>query len=224
MNEITVTGLILSVMPIGEYDRRTEILTDSLGRISAFARGARKPGSSLVSVTRVFAFGTFHLYQGKSSYSINSAEISDYFDAFASDLECTGYGFYFLELARYFSRENVEASDMLKLLFYSLKALERTGIPKGLIRRIYELKMLHLSGLCPSAERLAAADAVYAFAKGISGSCLKAFRYVTQTRIEKLFTFRLSPDVQSEFDGIVQHLLKQSVDREFRSEQFLEIL
>ena len=73
MNTITVRGMILSSMPIGEYDRRLEILTDSLGRISAFARGARKPSSALVSATRVFAFGEFDLYEGRSSYNINAA-------------------------------------------------------------------------------------------------------------------------------------------------------
>ena len=65
MNTITVRGMVLSSMPIGEYDRRLEILTDSLGRISAFARGARKPSSALVSASRVFAFGEFDLYEGR---------------------------------------------------------------------------------------------------------------------------------------------------------------
>ena len=67
MNAIKVRGMVISVMPIGEYDRRLEILTDTLGRISAFARGARKPSSALVSASRVFAFGEFELYEGRSA-------------------------------------------------------------------------------------------------------------------------------------------------------------
>ncbi|MBQ1286000.1 MAG: recombination protein O N-terminal domain-containing protein, partial [Lachnospiraceae bacterium] len=67
-----VRGMVISSMPIGEYDRRLEILTDSMGRISAFARGARKPSSPLVSISRVFAFGEFDLYEGRNSYSVNA--------------------------------------------------------------------------------------------------------------------------------------------------------
>ncbi len=62
-------------MPIDEYDRRLEILTAQTGRISVFARGARRPSSSLLACTRVFAFGSFDVFRGKNSYSLNSADI-----------------------------------------------------------------------------------------------------------------------------------------------------
>ena len=224
MDEIKTPGIILSVMPIGEYDRRTELLSSQLGRISAFARGARKPGSSLVSVTIAFAFGEFSLLMGKSSYNIHSAQISTYFETLTQDLDKACYGFYFLEIARYFSRENVEASDMLKLIYYSLRALELDAVPEKLIRCIYELKMLHINGLCPTLERLASGTGIYSFAADMSGGCRKAFRYVTEAPVEKLFSFTLSEDVLKEFGYVTSHLLKQSTDREFKSAALLSEL
>ncbi|MBE6017783.1 MAG: DNA repair protein RecO, partial [Lachnospiraceae bacterium] len=35
MSNVSVNGIIISSMPIGEYDRRVEILTSDYGRISA---------------------------------------------------------------------------------------------------------------------------------------------------------------------------------------------
>lgn len=217
MNEIVVTGMVISVMPVGEYDRRVEILSSELGRITAFARGARKPGSQLVSATRSFSFGQFSLYQGKNSYTLMGASISNYFDKLVEDLDAACYGFYFLELAQYFSREGVESSEMLKLLYYSLKALSLTAVSNKLVRCIYELRMLAVNGLCPTLDRLMSGYGIYAFAANMSSSCQRAYAYVLEMPTEKLFTFKLSDECLEEYETIVRHLIRQSVDKKFKS-------
>ena len=222
MKEITTTGIVLSIMPMGEYDRRVELLSADLGRISAFARGARKPGSSLVSATRVFACGSFTLYQGKTSYSLQRASITDYFDELTRDIDITCYGFYFLELAQYFSRENVEASAMLKLLYYSLKALSLSSVPNRLVRCIYELKMLDINGLCPTEERISSGTGVYAFAEHMSSGCRKAYRHVLDSPVDRQFRFVLAEDILQEFAALVTQLIRQSVDRRFKSLPLIE--
>lgn len=214
--------MVLSVMPMGEYDRRVELLCSDLGRISAFARGARKPGSSLISVTRVFAFGTFKLYQGKSSYSLQSAHISRYFDELTANMDHIYFGFYFLEVAQYFTRENLQAGEELKLLYYSLRALDQEALNDFLVKSIYELKMLVLAGLCPPPERLTSPSGPYHFAKEISPGCLRALRHVIGMPVEKLYSFVLTPEVQEEFSNLVTKMMRFHVDKEFKSEKMLE--
>ena len=145
----TVTGMILSAMPVGEYDRRLVILTKEYGKITVFAKGARKPNSALIGVTRSFIFGTFEVYRGRESYTMYKASAKEYFENVVNDLNAVCYACYFAEIADYYGRENLDASEMINLLYITLKALGRGAVSHELIRFIYEIRMIAVNGECP---------------------------------------------------------------------------
>lgn len=144
-----VTGMVLSAMPVGDYDKRLIILTKETGKISAFAKGARRPNSALLACSQPFAFGEFTLYAGKSSYNIMSVEISNYFGELREDLSTLCYGFYFCEFADYLTKENNDEKNILKLLYQSLRALTKKTLDVPLIRAVFELKIMALNGETP---------------------------------------------------------------------------
>ena len=240
----TVTGMVLSAMPVGEYDRRLVILTREKGKISAFVRGARRPGNPQMAGSRPFSFGEFDLFEGRSSYTVSAMRIQNYFEELSLDFEAATYGCYFVEFADYYGRENIDGSEMIKLLYQSFRALMKESIPNGLVRRIFELRLMAINGeypnlfsciRCNSKENLHYIDfwkngLVCDSCKDTSGLMLLSeatvytMQYILTSPIEKLYTFTVKPEVLQEFAVIMDKEIAMYIDRKMKSLEILETL
>jgi DNA repair protein RecO (recombination protein O) len=153
VDQIILTGMVLEATPSGDYDRRLVILSKERGKIVAFARGARRQGSTLLACTQPFTLARFRMVEGRSAYNVTGFEGVRFFPELTQDVELTCYGSYMLELAEYMTIEGNDESEVLKLLYQSLRALTNQSIGPKLAKVIYELKMLYLNGEGPQTEQ-----------------------------------------------------------------------
>lgn len=209
-----VTGMIIKAVPIGEYDRRLVLLTKERGKITAFARGARKPNSRFVASTNLFCFGTFKLYAGRDSYTLSETEISNYFEDLRMDFEGAYYGMYFLEIADYYTRENNDEREMLKLLYQSLRAVSHPSLKNQLIRAIFEIKSVVINGEFPGIPS----------GKEYLDSTEFTIDYIVDSSIEKLYTFTVTEEVLDELRNIASWTRKHCLTGRFKSLEILETL
>lgn len=241
---VTVTGMILSATPIGESDKRVVILTKEKGKISAFAKGARKQNNPLMGVTNPFAFGEFMMYEGRTSYNIMQANISNYFMELSTDLEGAYYGFYFLEIADYYTKEYNDETPMLKLLYQTLRALSSQKIPRELVRYIFELKALVINGEYPEVFACAncgVKDRKVVFSSKNHGiiceeckmlatdgielneATLYTLQYIVSSPIEKLYQFTVSEEVLGKLRQVLKQYMSSQIDKKFKSLDILEM-
>lgn len=245
MDKVLVTGMVVSAMPVGEYDKRVVLLTKERGKVSAFSRGARRPNSTLLGATEPFVFGKFWLIEGRSAYTLVQAEIDNYFMELREDLSAAYYGFYFLEFAAYYARENEDCTQTLRLLVQTMRILCKKVIDNKLIRRIFELKLMTVNGEYPQVFECVKCgrSAPFAgFSVSLSGlvcpmckkyggtlletdeSTVYTMQYIISIGIEKLYTFTVSDAVLDRLSHIIDRHMARFVDKKFNSLAMLELL
>ncbi len=240
-----MTGIVLSCNPVGDYDRRLVIMTKELGKITVFARGSRRPNSSLIAVTQPFVFGKFDVYMSKRYINMQSAQVKNYFSELRSDFEKVSYGLYFLELVDYYIREEQSDINVLKLLYQSLRALMIKSIPDELVKCIFELKMIAYNGeiayptecvKCGKEEQLVG----FSFEKSgmvcsdcmsedvctmrLKKSTIYTIQYIVYSKIEKLYTFTLKDDIIKELSSFLKYYFEMNVEKKFKTLEMLSFI
>ena len=121
----------------------------------------------------------------------------------------------------------------------AIRALEKKTIPPPLIRRIYEIKIMAFYGLgmevfqcvrCGSRENLTgfqpSEGGIVCASCGkslypVSPSTLYTLQFILCSPVEKLYTFRVSQEVQKELEMIIKAFLRIHFQHEFKSQVFL---
>lgn len=247
-NQLVVSGIVLQVQQIGDYDRRVTILTKELGKIGAFARGVRKPGNPMLSYTQPCVFAEFSLYAGRDSYSINEVNVKNAFPELRYSLEKAYMGMYFCEVASYFAREGNDERALLNLLYVSLKALVGKVIEDSLVKAVFEMKVMCLNGEAPLLNECTIchgkdlSERYFSYVKrgAVCGKCAQgipvgdriklndsswyALWFIAVTPPEKLFSFRLTEEVLREICFLAEKYLLDNTNHNFAGLDMLKMM
>lgn len=208
-----VTGMVIGAFPCNEFDKRLTLLTREAGKITVFVKGAKRPNSRFAAID-LFVFGTFDLYVGRTSYNLENAEVLNYFEFLRTDITAAYYGMYFAELADYYTRENNDEALVLLLLYRALQGLKSDKLQNPFVRAVYELKLFVIEGELVPPEEF----------KIFNPDILTAVDYITNSSIEKLFSFSLKGDGIRELIDLANRERSKLVDRPMKSLEILEVM
>ncbi len=241
---MALTGMVLGAMPIGDYDKRLIILTNERGKITAFAKGARKQNSTLLASSQPLTLSEFKLYEGRNTYTVMEGNVINYFNELKKDLDIIYYAYYFSEFTEYFTRENNDEKETLKLLYQTFRALEKNTIDKILIRSIFELKIMAINGEYPQTFHCVKCSStqksnLFSFLGGgiiceeckkkandvirLNDSTIYTLQYIITSPIEKLYTFKVNDEVLYQLKKVMKRYLDIYVNKEFKSLGMIEM-
>jgi len=148
MRTYATKGIVLRRIDLGEKDRILTIYTRKHGKLSAVAKGSRRPGSKLGGASEPFTYSNMLLAVGRELDVLTQAEVKESFPSVRGDIVRIAYGVYTLELVDHFTDTREPNPDLFDTLLSTMYILE-SGTDPEITGRYFEIQLLTLLGYEP---------------------------------------------------------------------------
>jgi len=141
-------SIVLRRINLGETDKILTILTREKGKLSAVAKGARRPASRLAGATELFNYDRLLLAVGQNLDVVTQAEVRQSFPSLRRNLEKIAAASYLTELVDHFTEERLPHEEVFDLLLSGLYVLNSQE-EVGLLVASFSLQLLAAAGYTP---------------------------------------------------------------------------
>ena len=155
MKLIKVKGIVIRESTYKDNDKIITILTDSIGKVSVIAKGAKKTNSPYLASSQYLVYSEFVLYQNTGYFYLNSASVINTFYNLRVDLDKLQTVFELTKLINSVTDENQDCERILKLFLNTIYALDKIDKDKKLIVNAFKIKLFTLLGFAPRQDKCA---------------------------------------------------------------------
>ncbi len=242
---IRTQAIILKRQDLGEADRLLTLLTPNAGKLSAVAKGARKPNSAKTGHVELYTRADVLLHKGRDLDILVQAEVVEPFLPLREDLLRGAYAHYAVELLDRFTESGDDdlrrAFILLRDIFQRLCVEEELRLPI----RYYEMHLLDALGFRPellhcvvSREPILPQDQFFSAQDGgvvspeychlsahpmpISMNALKLLRHLQRSRYDTVRTLKVPPAVHDEAERVMLAYITYLLERRLQSVDFLK--
>ena len=207
MQNCECQAIVLRLTDYGEADRVVSLFTLEQGRISGFARGARKSRKRFGGALENFAHLRLQLTQRSSLATLAGADIVSIFPGIRTDLGSIGCAAYACELAERLTPEGEPNPRLFRLLTRYLERLDAAP-PFPSDRRFFTVNLLKVLGYQPDLEQAP-----------VPRQCAELLGRAMQTG--RFGAIDFGEEGLAQADGLLDRELAQLLDRPLRSLAFL---
>ncbi len=238
---LTTQGIVLRETNYKEADKILTVLTRDWGKRTVKARGCRRKNSKLTAASQLLVYSELTLFERGEFTTLTEADPLEQFWSVRQDLETLALASYFAEVAEASAQEGETCPELLSLLLNCLYALDTLKKPRALVKAVFELRLLCLTGYEPLLDACAVCGApeplrarlhlsqgvlCCAACRGqlgggvsmpLSPGALAAARYIVSGPPKKLFSFALAEESLRQLGQATEAFLMTQQERGFRT-------
>ncbi|WP_153733208.1 DNA repair protein RecO [Sporosarcina obsidiansis] len=239
-----IEGFIIKSIPYGETNKIVTIYTREAGKLTAMARGAKKPASRLAAITQTFTHGYFLIRASRGMGTLEQGELISSVRHIRSDLETTAYAGLVVELIDRLTETEQPNAGIFQLLQEAFHAMEEGYDPEA-ISLFVQWKMLPVAGIHPILHECAncgATEGEFAFSfQQIGFLCHRCFSvdpYIirlspTQIKLIRTFfsvpldqigTLTLKKTTKTFMEKLISTIYHEQIGIYLKSRKFIEQL
>ena len=203
-------ALVLRETAYKDNDKMLTVLTPGEGKLSVFARGARRRGSPHIASTQLLAHSEFTLFCSKERFTLDSSESIDLFFGLRQDIQRFTFGVYFAELLDAVCVGGLPCAEIFELALWGLNALGQARRPPELIKAAFELRLMALSGFEPDLDE-----------HPLTPGALDAMRHILTCECERLASFSLGERDAGVLSRICEQYVISQAEKTFASLDYL---
>jgi DNA repair protein RecO (recombination protein O) len=233
------TGLVLRETETKETDKILTVLTPDLGKIPLIARGARRRNSPLAASCQLLTYSELTIYRRGNWRYLSEGSTIELFDGVRQDFELLSLASYFAELTESVVGEEQSAAEVLRLLLNALYALSTLKKDPALVKPVFELRLMALSGFEPLADACAVCgrsepeqpmlDVVQGvvhcagckqpggLSLPLTDSSLAALRHALYADGKKLYSFSADRQTLQQLQHAAESFVAAQLERSFRT-------
>jgi len=240
-------AILLRKVEYGDHDVVLTFLTPDEGKVSAFAKNAKKSVKRFSGVLELFTLLETVVRQGKGLPYLEEASIVSPFESIRTDYLKLAYAGYWSEVTIQWLEEGEPQERLFSLFESALHALHDARRAPGTVSILFQLLFLDIAGFAPSLtlcagcgasmETLSEDRVLFDLDRGglacrqcrgearqrmaISAGTIKQLRWVLDEGLEGAFRVRFSPAAEREGLALLERFLPRHLGRESKSLSFL---
>lgn len=230
-------SIILKTRNLRESDQIVTTFTEKEGKITAVAKGVKKPKSSLRGCVQPFCHSLLFFSRGRDMDLITQGKIIDFFGNSREDINRTLYCMYMMELLDKSLLERVPLPDLFAVGLEVLQAVTNEGLNPIFIR-YFECRLLVSLGYKPVLDRCVLCERqefqTYSFSLAdgglvcdscrntaatqlsLRGDSLALIKLLAEGSFRAIRKVKASPAAASQLEAFLEAYLEYHIERKFR--------
>lgn len=238
------SGVVIKAQDYKENDKLVWLYTDTLGKITTIAKGAKKSKNKLFSVTLPLCYSEYMVFKGKALYNLQEGKIQNSFQGLMNNLDKLTYSSYICELIDIALLDGESNKLLFKEFITTLYLLNTDALDYELLIRSFELKLLKATGYglnleqCSSCKKKISVSNYISLSYfgGICDECPKehglyisrgaynALRFLSNTSSDKIYRLNLSKDIKKEIEKVTTFIISSNYARKPKSLDMLNYI